>query len=147
MRFMRLFLIGFFLNLVILGFAREFFSEDVYKISSNLRIILSNYINLEFSNIVSLCEGKAKRDFQRLVYETRDPVKYSQIQREISLLSDPKIKEVRVYSDEGLGVAVVEWKYKRSVPKGNSTEFVNVSRETTYLFKKFGNTWKLVSYR
>lgn len=144
-KFYKLVLVLVFVSRV--SFGQEIFSEDVYKISSILRNILSNYVKMDFKEIVPMCEGKAKKDFQRLVYDTQDPVKYSQIQKEISLLSDPKIKEVKVYLNEGLGVATVEWKYKRSVPKGNSSETVEVSRETTYLFKKFGNSWKLISYR
>ncbi|MEN2997938.1 MAG: hypothetical protein ABDH28_02735 [Brevinematia bacterium] len=122
-------------------------SEDVRKISSTLNTLLSNYLKMKFEEILQVSEGKAKRDIERMLFDMKNPVKYSQIKSEISLLSEPVIREVKVFEEENLAIAVVEWKYKRTVPKGKDFEVVNVKREMNYLFKKFKNSWKLISYR
>ncbi len=123
------------------------FSKDVYKVSSVLSGILTNYLSMKFDKIIPFSEGKAKRDMEKMLFSIQNPNKYSQVKEELSLLSNPKIKEIKIFEKENLGIAVVEWEYKRSVPKGTSFEEVKVKRETTYLFKKFGKEWKLISYR
>lgn len=125
----------------------EEFNKDIYRVSQLLRVILDNYIKMDFEKILPLSEGKAKKDFQRIMFEIQDPQRYETIRREISLLRDPTIKEVKIYENDNLALAVVEWNYKRSVPRGNDVETVNVKRETSYLFKKFGGEWKIISYR
>lgn len=123
------------------------FSKDIYEISSTLQKIITNYTNMDFEKILPFTEGKAKKDIEKTIFDTKNPTKYQQIKQEISLLSEPTIKEIKVFDEESLALATVEWKYKRSIPKGNSFEYINVSREINYLFKKFGNAWKLISYR
>lgn len=122
-------------------------SEDTQRVLSTLHRILTNYVNMEFEKMLPLCEGKAKRDIERVLFDVQNHARYSQVRYEISLLSSPTVKEIKVFREENLAVAVVEWSYKRSIPKGTSFEMVNVRREVSYLFRKFGNTWKLISYR
>ncbi|MFN4245192.1 MAG: hypothetical protein ACK4F9_03465 [Brevinematia bacterium] len=123
------------------------FSEDVYKVSHVLHKILTNYLNMEFDKIIPLSEGKAKKDMEKMIFYIQTPSKYSQIKNEISLLSNPKIKDIRIFEEENLGIALVEWEYKRSVPNGTNFGVVSVKREVNYMFKKFGKEWKLISYR
>ncbi|MCX8029772.1 MAG: hypothetical protein N2712_07255 [Brevinematales bacterium] len=126
---------------------QEVFSRDVYKISLVLRSILSNYTMMEFDKILPFSEGKAKRDLENIIEDIKNPLRYEEVKKEINLLSDPKVKEIKIFEKENLALAVVEWNCKRSVPRGKGTETVDVKRETNYLFRKFGSEWKLVSYR
>ncbi|MCS7299073.1 MAG: hypothetical protein RMJ37_03800 [Spirochaetia bacterium] len=141
------FAIVFFIILFFSGFSEDFAKEDVYKVSQLLRVILDSYTKMEFEKILPMSEGKAKRDFQRIILEVQNPQRYGMIKKEIDLLRNPTIKEVKIYKDENLALAIVEWDYKRSVPRGKDVETVDVRRETSYLFKKFGNEWKIISYR
>lgn len=141
------FAIVFFIILLFSGFSEDFAKEDVYKVSQLLRVILDSYTKMEFEKILPMSEGKAKRDFQRIILEVQNPQRYGMIKKEIDLLRNPTIKEVKIYKDENLALAIVEWNYKRSVPRGKDVETVDVRRETSYLFKKFGNEWKIISYR
>lgn len=122
------------------------FKEDVYEVSSVLLHILSNYTTMNFDKITNYTDGKAKKDIENLLLQSQTPTSYKQIKQEISLLSLPEIKDIQIF-ENNLAVATVEWKVKRSIPKGNSNEEVTVRREIIYLFKKTDNQWKLISYR